>query len=272
MKHDTFDKYRPEGISLAERALLTSWSCLAAYREDLVLIGGLAVRLLTQRAAEGLPDAVTLDVDFGISIATSNGLYGSIRETLSAHGFEWSKGRFAREFEEMTLFIDLLTDDGESNGGAVVVDDGLSVTIMPGIERALACHRIVDVSGTTLLGVKQTESIHVAEVGPTLVLKLNAFGGRKAPKDAHDIAYLVTNYIDGSAKAVAAFSDEKAAKNRGMPAALQALQNNFMDEGAAGSVSCAAFQLNNQHLLPENAEAAARIRQRCVTIAQALLG
>ncbi len=88
MKHDTFDKYPADSLDLTQRALLTTWDCLSDFRDDLVLVGGLAVRYLTRRAEEGLPDAVTLDVDFGISIGTSNGMYGSIRQTLSAHDFD----------------------------------------------------------------------------------------------------------------------------------------------------------------------------------------
>jgi len=36
-------------------------------------------------------------------------------------------------------------------------------------------------------------------------------------------------------------------------------------------MACAAFRLNNQHDEPQNEQAALRIRQQCVTLAQALL-
>lgn len=274
MKHDTIEKYPPDSLDLTQRALLTTWDCLAAYREDLVLVGGLAVRYLTRRASEGLPDAVTLDVDFGISVGTSGGMYGSIKQTLSAHDFRWDGGRFVRKIEGVSLIVDLLTDHGSKDTGSVIVDDGLSVGIVPGIERALAKYREVEISGRTLLGVEQTERIRIAEIGPMLVLKLNAFGGptgRKAPKDAHDIAYLGLNYLGGIDEVVAGFAEEKNAANRGMPAALQALQKYFVTEDAQGPVSCASFRLNNQHEHPMNAEESLRIRQECVTLAQALL-
>lgn len=274
MKHDTFDKYPADSLELPQQALLTTWDCLADYRDELVLVGGLAVRYLTKPPAEGLPGPVTLDVDFGVSIAASSGTYPGIRENLSSHGFKWANGRFTRKFPALELHIDLLTDDDKSERGSVVIDDGLQVGIFPGISRALTCHRAVNISGKSLLGHSLKEKIRVAEVGPLLVLKLNAFGGpsgRKAPKDAHDILYLAMNYLDGVAAALAGFQAERRMGNRGFNHALKCLQNHFSKPDAQGSMSCAAFRLNNQHLESQNEDASQRIREQCVTLAQALL-
>ncbi|MCX6855578.1 MAG: nucleotidyl transferase AbiEii/AbiGii toxin family protein [Verrucomicrobia bacterium] len=274
MKHDTFDKYAADAMDLPQRALLTTWDCLSAYRDDLVLVGGLAIRHLTKPPEDGMLGPVTLDVDFGISIGAGGSMYGSIRETLSAHGFKWEDKRFVRKFKELTLFVDLLTDDGESDTGTVVVDDSLSVGVVPGINRALEQNRLITVSGTTLIGVPQTEEIRVAEAGPLLVLKLNAFGGpvgRKANKDVHDILYLAMNYLDGTHKAVSGFHEEKRVENRGMRHAVHALKNYFQGPEAQGPMACAAFRLNNRHMEPEFQEESERIRQQCVTLAEALL-
>lgn len=274
MKHDTFDKYPAGAMDLPQRALLTTWDCLADYRDDLVLVGGLAIHHLTKPPTKGLPGPVTLDVDFGISIAASGGMYGSIRETLSGHGFEWTDKRFVREFEQMTLFVDLLTDDGKADTGTAIVDNSIPVGVVPGITRALERSRFTIVSGTNLLGANQTEEIRVAEVGPMMVLKLNAFGGpvgRKAPKDVHDVLYLAMNYLEGTPRAIAAFHEEKNAGNRGMPHALHALRSYSSGPEAQGPMSCAAFRLNNRHLDPQFEEESMRIRQQYVTLAEALL-
>ncbi len=274
MKHDSFNKYPADSLDLPDRALLTMWDSLAAYHDELVLIGGLAVRHLTRPPAEGMPGPVTLDVDMGISIGASGGQYGGIRETLSAHGFQWEAKRFVRRVGELNLYLDLLTDDGQRDGGAVIVDDGLSVGIFPGVARALERFRLVKVSGQTLLGTRQTQNIRVAEVGPLLVLKLNAFGGplgRKAPKDAHDILYLALHYLDGASAAIAAFKEEQGANNRGMAHALRCLEACFLNQNSEGPLACAAFRLNNQHLLPAFEEESLQIRQQCVSLAQALL-
>lgn len=275
MKHDTFDKYPADSLELPARALLTAWDCLPRFRDDLVLVGGLAVRYLTKVPEEGLPGAVTLDVDFGVSTAADGAMYPGIRENLSSHGFTWENGRFVRKFPNVELHIDLLTDDGRSDAGTVAVDDGLNVSIFPGIKRALECHREVAISGDSLRGNPVTQTIKIAEAGPLLVLKLNAFGGpngRKAPKDAHDILYLATNYLDGPAAAVARFREERRIGNRAFEHASRCLEDLFSHPDAQGPVACAAFQLNNQHNEPWNEEVSLRIRQRCVTLAQALLG
>lgn len=91
------------------------------------------------------------------------------------------------------------------------------------------------------------------------------------PKDAHDILYLAMNYLDGMAKAVAFFHEEKGGINRGMPRALLALEKFYSGPEAQGPMACAAFRLNNRHMEPEFQEESERIRQQCVTLAEALL-
>jgi hypothetical protein len=276
MKHDTFDKYAQSDLGLPQQALLTAWDCLAAYQQDLVLVGGLAIKHLTHPPDEGMPGPVTLDVDFGIKIAASGGMYGSIRDTLGGHGFDWQadKKRFARKFETLDLYIDLLTDDGKGSMGTAIVDDSLAVGTVPGIERALAVNRVIQISGRTLVGSESSQLIRVAEVGPMLVLKLNAFGGpngRKTPKDAHDILYLAMNYIDGTDRAISAFHEEKVAENGAIRQAIYALENYFSTPDSLGPMSCAAFRMNNQHQAPELEAESMQIRQQYVTLAQALL-
>jgi hypothetical protein len=273
MKHATFDAYPPEGLDLAKRTLITVWDSLAAYPGDLVLVGGLAVDLLTRPAAEGTPGAVTMDVDLGVSLAAGEGMYGSITNTLAGHGFRWQDGRFIRVLDGLKMYVDLLTDDGSSLRGTAMVDDGLGVSILPGIERALASRREVSVSGRSLVGSERTVVVQTASVGPLLVLKLNAFGGptgRKAPKDAHDVVHLLTNYVEGPSAAVSAFHAEREI-NRGMKGAVQSLESYFLSPESEGSLACASFRLNNQQARPELAVESLLIRQQCVTLAEALL-
>lgn len=277
MKHGTYNQYLGTNLELPQQALLTAWDCLAAYQDDLVLVGGLAIKHLTYPPANGLPGPATLDVDFGISIGASSGTYGTIRETLSAHDFKWNAEmkRFIRKFETIDLFIDLLTDDGTADTGSATVDDSLTVGIVPGINRALDVYREVTIKGMTLIGSESEQIIKVAEAGPMLALKLNAFGGpvtgRKTPKDAHDILYLVMNYLDGTDRAISAFHEERTAGNRVISHAIYALENYFITPDSQGPMSCAAFRLNNRHLEPNFADESMQIRQQYVTLAQALL-
>ena len=70
--------YHPSSTVLAESALLTAWGSLSRYHDDLVLVGGLAVRLLSKASTGSLPSPVTSDVDLGITLGASGGSYGTI--------------------------------------------------------------------------------------------------------------------------------------------------------------------------------------------------
>jgi hypothetical protein len=276
VKFDRYDKYLAADTSLPPRALLTTWDCLADFHDDLVLVGGLAVRFLSKSPAAGQPGPVTLDVDFAVSIAVDGGLGPTIRSALREQEFRWDAKelRFSRQMPGLTLYVDLLTDDGRSDKGTVMVDDGLPVSVMPGIDRALACVRVVPVTGTDLNGTTRTLAIKIAEVGPMLALKLNAFGGpegRGAGKDAHDILHLVTRYLDGLPAAVAGFQVEKSAGNRAMLHALACLRRDFADVDAAGPVACADFRMPGWRDRTGDTEEAFVLRQQCVTLAQVLL-
>jgi hypothetical protein len=50
MKHPRYEDYPPDITALSERVLLTAWPALAAYHDELVLVGG-----LVQRRPGGLP-------------------------------------------------------------------------------------------------------------------------------------------------------------------------------------------------------------------------
>ena len=54
----------------------------------------------------------------------------------------------------MDLYIDLLTDDDENARGSVIVDDGLVVSVIPGISRALECSRMIRIRGQNMIGVE----------------------------------------------------------------------------------------------------------------------
>lgn len=273
-KFENYNDYPADGTAMAEKALLTAWDSLAAFQSDLALVGGLAVRYLTHPPKLGLQGPVTLDVDFGIEIGASAGMYGSIRDTLSAHGFKWTEQRrFEKHVDGLPLYIDLLTDSKQGTHGTVIIDDGIEVSVLPGIQRALEVNRRIEITGELMIGTPITQSVKVAEVGPILVLKLNAFGGptgRKAGKDAHDILYLAMNYLDGSSQAITGFQNEIATGNRSSSFALASLREHFLDPNAQGPMSCAIFRLGTNHL-QQAPEESLRLRQQFVTLAKALL-
>ncbi|EIP99258.1 hypothetical protein OpiT1DRAFT_03771 [Opitutaceae bacterium TAV1] len=266
-KHGTFGDYPPGSLWSAEAALLTVWQSLERYHDDLALIGGLAVHYLTRSDAGHLPGAVTMDVDFGISLAASGDQYGTLRSDLAGLGFRSVDNRLVRTRDGINLYLDFLTEDPPAIKGSRMVDDVVA-SVIPGVNRALACRRMINVKGRDLFENEQMCQVAVADVGPLLVLKLNAFGGptgRRLPKDAYDVLLAVTGYLDGPEAAVAAFHAEAQSGNTGHASAVETLRRDFIDPGKDGPVRAAAFYA-------ANAEAGNRIRQDAVTVAQMLLG
>jgi hypothetical protein len=247
VKFDTFSKYDPRRVALAERAFLTVWAGLGVWREDMVLVGGLAPKYLCGdvTAVRSLPRPVTLDADIGITLGASAGQYGRLLDHLAAQGFvltndEFGAMRFMQVIEGYRVFVDFLVEDPRGNTGTVIVDS-IPANIMPGVNRALEKARLVDVEGIDLFGAKQNLTIRVCEVGPFLALKLRAFGSRQQPKDAFDILYTLSHYDAGTVRAVCAFAEEAACGNSAMNDALQCLMNHFVDENSPGPLRAAYF-------------------------------
>jgi hypothetical protein len=266
-KFGTFEDYPKESLPSAEAALLTAWRSLDRYHDDLVLVGGLAVHYLTRRNLPGLPGAVTMDVDFGIALGASGGQYGTIKSDLAGLGFVPEGNRLVRKFGSLGLYLDFLTEDPPSVTGTRMVDDVIA-SVIPGLNRALACRRIVLAQGRDLYGVEQNCKVAVADIGPLLVLKLNAFGGptgRRLPKDAYDILLAVTGFVDGPEAAATAFRTEANVNNTGYASATEALRADFSDPNQDGPMRAAEFH-------PGNADDRDRVRQDVATVGRILLG
>jgi len=239
-KHPHHQAYPEGSTGLAVSALLTVWSSLADYHDDIVLVGGLVPKFLCAHPPEALP-AVTMDVDLGIALGATGGQYGTISSHLQGLGFKAANGRFRRDLKGLTLFIDFLTETENPRQTAAMVDD-IPVSSFPGINRALAAHRIVNVRGVDVFGGQQSCALKVCEAGPFLVLKLNAFAHRQQPKDAFDIYQTVLHY-DGGANAAAKEFFAEVKINTGFKVAMDTLATHFATANGAGPTRCAEFMI-----------------------------
>ena len=274
-KFATYAEYPARSLTVAETALLTAWPGLHRYHSDLVLVGGLAVKYLTKPVVGLLHGAVTMDVDFGISLAADGGMYGSVSEDLRGQGFiRNDQGRYVRELEGLTIFIDLLTEKPSLGRGTTLVDR-VPVEAFPGIQRALATRAPKPVTGEDAFGVRKEIQVPVSGIGPLLVLKINAFDVREQPKDAYDVLLAVSNYINGPDEAIAGFRTEASAGNSGYAQAKAALHKNFVADGQSGPMRCAAFALGEDPGGGDVEDWDSRrkqIVQQMVSVGQALLG
>ncbi|MDO8540707.1 MAG: nucleotidyl transferase AbiEii/AbiGii toxin family protein [Opitutaceae bacterium] len=245
MKFATYAEYDPKGLALSVPGLLTVWAGIQRFHEELVLVGGLVPHFICRHPESSgrLPRPATLDVDIGIALGASSGQYGSLAADLQGQGFRLSKNfpsRFERVVEPWTIYLDFLVEHPPAITGTVMVDD-VPANVLPGIDRALSTARTQEISGTDLFGAAQRFSIRVCEVGPFLALKLRAFAGRQAPKDAFDILYTLRHYDGGTPSAVAAFAAEVKADNPAIPDALACLKQHFGEESDSAPTRAAHF-------------------------------
>ncbi len=247
MKYPTSSEYDPRHAALAERAFLTVWSTLSSWHTDLVLVGGLVPKYLCGDLTQhrSLPRPATLDIDLGIALATDSGQYGNLFWELNGQGFKTSAKhppRLEKTIGDFPVYVDFLVEHPPRTSGSAQLED-ITASIMPGVNRALATARAIEVTGVDLHGAYQKLTARVCEAGPFLALKLRAFGDRQQPKDAFDILYTLRHYDGGTAAAIAGFAEEVRSGNPACPDALRTLREHFTNEISPGPVKASHFVL-----------------------------
>ena len=241
MKHEHYGDYTAQDTLRSESALLTVWAVLREFREDLVLVGGLVPRYLCKSHA-GEMQAVTMDVDLGVSLGLSSGQYETTTTRLTKAGFVWREKRFVKQVEGMSLFIDFLTDKPTPGANDSVMVDDIPVSAQPGVQRALECCREVSICGRDLYGARVTEVVRVSEVGPYICLKLLAYHNRAQSKDVFDVVRCVRDY-DGGAQEAARLFHLETSINPAHATALCVLGERFTSMESKGPVQYADFCL-----------------------------
>ncbi len=239
MKMEHYEDYSAEDTARSESALLTVWAVLHDLTEDLVLVGGLVPRYICRPAAEAL-QPVTMDVDLGVSLAMSSGMYDTTKTRLDKAGFEWVEKRFVKVIGKTNLFLDFLTDKPSKDAPDSAMVDDIPVSAVFGVDRALEVYREVDIAGKDLYGADVKERVKVCEVGPFICLKLQAYHNRAQSKDVFDLVRAVRDYEGGTEAAVAAFRAE-AGRNLAFDCALHTLKDRFGTATSKGPVQYADF-------------------------------
>ena len=240
MKLPYYRNYSIESTRQCESALLTAWAVLREFRDDLVLVGGLVPRYIckTMTALQ----AVTIDVDFGISIGMSSGMYETTKNRLKNSGFEWGDKRFVKTIGNIPLYLDFITDKPTSDSPDSVMVDDIPVSAVFGVQRALDVFREVEIKGHDLYGAKVSEKIRICEIGPYICLKLQAYANRAQSKDVFDFVTAVKNYDKGTTEAIRLFRNEEKV-NLSYKKAIEVLQERFLNERSKGPVQYADFCL-----------------------------
>ena len=250
MKYSNHADYPPRANDRALSLLLTLWPSMPeSVKDDLVLVGGLAVHLLTRQERNPFgPPSVTLDVDLGIALGASTGVYETVAQTLRGIGFRALDGRLVRNMDELEIVVDFLVE-GPTGAGRMV--DDIRATAFPGIQRALETKELHLIEGRDAYGVDQSIRIPVVGLGPLLVLKLNAFSSRRQPKDAFDFLTLAVIHHKRAGLGLA----QERSVNPGFSGAIRCLEEFFLAADKDGPRRALAFRSGMQApLLEEDRE------------------
>ena len=239
VKMEHHSDYSAEDTAKSESALLTVWAVLHDLTEDLVLVGGLVPRYICRPGTSTL-QPVTMDVDLGVALGISSGMYDTTKTRLEKAGFEWRERRFVKTIGKTSLFLDFLTDKPTNDAPDSAMVDDIPVSAVFGVDRALALYREVTIAGKDLYGAGVSERVKVCEVGPFICLKLQAYRNRAQSKDVFDLVRAVRDYDGGTEAAVAAFRAESE-RNLAFMCATHTLEERFGDVRSKGPVQYADF-------------------------------
>jgi hypothetical protein len=239
VKKAHYEEYSAEDTTKSESALLTVWAALGDLTDDLVLIGGLVPRYICRIGASAL-QPVTMDVDLGVSLGISSGMYDTTKTRLKDAGFNWKEKRFVKTIGDTNLFLDFLTDKPAEDAPNTMMVDDIPVSAVFGVDRALAVNREIGISGVDLYGAHVTERVKVCEVGPFICLKLQAYHNRAQSKDVFDVVRAIRDYDGGTNEAIAAFRQESNV-NQAYTSAMETLKGRFGTETSKGPIQYADF-------------------------------
>lgn len=249
-KHLHHDRYSTTDTVRAESALLTAWPVIERFHDDIVVVGGLVPRYICKVVQDGLPP-VTLDVDVGVALALSSGLYDTLSTRLGNAGFALIDKRFQIQKGNVTLYLDLLTDKPTPTAADSAMVDDVPVSAVYGVQRAIDLARRVSITGHNMYGAEVKVTFRVCEVGPFACLKLQAYADRHASKDIFDFVRAIRDYDGGTSAAVAAFHAERG-KNLAFDVAMNALNTHFRTPTATGPVQYANFCFGGHSSRPDD--------------------
>lgn len=199
--------YEERTTEAVRRVLIDIAHLLGAYREQLVVVGGLVPSLILTAADE--PHVGTMDIDLALDAAAlrDEDAYAEVIRLLEQGGFERNE---AGEHPDLRAFQMATSVDLPDGGPPVRVEvdllvpdsvkltkhrpplvKGLRTMAMKGIDLALQHASDLTIEGHTRRGRRDQATLRVVGPEAFLVLKGLALLGRREPKDAYDVYYTI---------------------------------------------------------------------------------
>ncbi|KPJ53132.1 hypothetical protein AMJ39_05685 [candidate division TA06 bacterium DG_24] len=246
--------YTMDEVGACRSVILEIASCLGAYRDHMVLVGGWAPYFLLQRHRE-TNHCGSLDVDIALdSNAIPADAYQSILSTLQERGFEPRRdvkgnvipSSFLRTFtgtegREHVVQVDFLAPEyggtGKNRRHQRVQD--LLARKCRGSDLVFDMNQAITLRDRLPNGAWNEAEIKVADVGAVLAMKGFAFFDRSSEKDAYDIYMLCREYGTGPDDVAEAVIPRSS--NRLIREGLSKISDKFSAHDAVGPVAVADF-------------------------------
>lgn len=206
-------EYDAQTTQRCERILATVLGDIGPWRQYLYLVGGLVPRYLIAELPPGVaPHLGTSDVDLVIALTVEtkdDEAYRTLYRNLVDGDFvqDSTSFRWRRDVEGHALLLEFLTDTTAVDRGRTH-KVGLGAGKRFGALNVTGAHLVADDYVTRTItaerldggGISSVE-VRVANLLPYLVLKIQAFQDRHAPKDVYDLVFCVRNWPEGPAAA-----------------------------------------------------------------------
>jgi hypothetical protein len=252
------EQYSEQATLACERVLATIVRCIGApWHERLCVVGGLAPwYLVPDAAASALTGHIgTTDIDMALSLAVRGAdaaAYATLETNLKRAGLKRLDGtswRWTVNVDDLPVVVELLGDDGESEGGTIFRPKvkppagvgGLALLCIRGVELANADAITVTREVRLVDGALAVVEFRVANVAPYLALKADSYLDRREPKDVYDLLYVARHWDGGAAGAGTSIARSPIASDPFVQSAFSRLALEFESVDHAGPRDYAAF-------------------------------
>lgn len=205
--------YEERTTEAVRRVLIDLAHLLGAYREQLVVVGGLVPSLILAPTDEVHIGTMDIDLALDAGALREDDAYAEVIRLLESGGFyrnEEGEHPDLRAFQMATevdlgdggqpvkVEVDLLIPDGVPlTKHRPPLVKGLRTMAMKGIDLALQHATDLTIEGRTRQGRRDRATLRVVDAEAFLVLKGLALLGRREPKDAYDIYFTIRHAPDG---------------------------------------------------------------------------
>ena len=230
--------YPEEIVKAAKSVLIELVRLLDEYQDDIVVIGGWVPGL------QYTGHIGSLDVDLALNhMKIINASYKKIEALLLVSGYikdNEKPFRYWRKVNDVNVAVDFLAGEYSFLGKSTHQQfHDLTAISARGSDIVFTNYMEHEIVGVTPDGKRDTVKVRLAGIGPSIVMKSFALGGRKKEKDAYDIYISLLEFPGGVDSIITEF---RRIKGHGLvKEALEILAEKFQSPEHAGPVDIVNF-------------------------------